>query len=100
VPIRAVKPRKRAYERSGGDGVILLQIKEMCEQLLTQERESAGKLGMPLIHKPKNGVRKVQNYSSGRRNSNPNRRNSPMASCHLTLAAIGGVSLGMRLEEA
>ena len=40
------------------------------------------------------------NYSRGCRNSNPNRRSSPKWSNRRTLAAMGGVSLGIRLEEA
>jgi hypothetical protein len=39
-------------------------------------------------------------YSSGRTNSKPNRRISPAESWRKTLAMIGGVSLGTRLEEA
>jgi len=39
-------------------------------------------------------------YSSVRRNSRPKRRISPADSCRKTLATIGGVSLGTRLEEA
>ena len=39
-------------------------------------------------------------YSSGRRNSNAKRRISPADSCRKTLAVIGGVSLGTKLEEA
>ena len=39
-------------------------------------------------------------YSKGRRNSNPNRRVSPRFSWRNTLAIIGGVSLGTKLEEA
>src|SRR5262244_3574983 len=39
-------------------------------------------------------------YSSGLRNSNPNSRMSPAASWRSTLAAIGGVSLGTKLEDA
>ena len=42
----------------------------------------------------------AQIYSSGLRNSNPNSRMSPAASCLSTLAAIGGVSLGTKLDEA
>jgi hypothetical protein len=40
------------------------------------------------------------NYSRGCKNSNPNRRISPKKSNRRTLATIGGVSLGMRLEAA
>jgi hypothetical protein len=39
-----------------------------------------------------------ENYSSDRRNSKPIRRVSPAGSWRRTLAAIGGVSLGMKLE--
>lgn len=39
-------------------------------------------------------------YSSGLRNSSPNNRISPAASWRRTFAAMGGVSLGTRLEEA
>jgi len=39
-------------------------------------------------------------YSRERRNSNPKRRISPIDSWRKTLATMGGVSLGMRLEEA
>ena len=42
----------------------------------------------------------IGNYSRGCRNSNPNRRISPRLSTRRTLATIGGVSLGRRLEEA
>src|SRR5208283_4909774 len=42
----------------------------------------------------------IVNYSRGRRNSNPKRRSSPKRPNRRTLATIGGVSLGMRLEEA
>jgi hypothetical protein len=38
-------------------------------------------------------------YSRGRRNSNPKTRTSPKTSCRRTLAMMGGVSLGTRLEE-
>jgi hypothetical protein len=38
-------------------------------------------------------------YSSGRRNSNPNRRISPTVVLRRTRAVIGGVSLGTRLED-
>jgi len=37
-------------------------------------------------------------YSSDRRNSKPIRRVSPAGSWRRTLAAIGGVSLGIKLE--
>jgi hypothetical protein len=39
-------------------------------------------------------------YSSGLTNSNPNSRISPAASCRRTFAAIGGVSFGIRLDDA
>jgi hypothetical protein len=39
-------------------------------------------------------------YSSGRRNSKPNKRISPTVFWRKTLAVMGGVSLGTRLEEA
>jgi hypothetical protein len=39
-------------------------------------------------------------YSSGRRNSKPNKRIWPADSCRKTFATMGGVSLGTRLEEA
>jgi hypothetical protein len=41
-----------------------------------------------------------KDYSIARRNSNPKRRISPAASWRNTLAVIGGVSLGTRLEAA
>ena len=42
----------------------------------------------------------VQIYSIALRNSNPNKRISPMLSCRSTRATIGGVSLGTIPEEA
>jgi hypothetical protein len=39
-------------------------------------------------------------YSRGRMNSRPKRRISPADSCRKTLATIGGVSLGTKLEVA
>ena len=38
-------------------------------------------------------------YSRGRRNSNQKTRTSPRTSCRRTLAMMGGVSLGTRLEK-
>ena len=40
------------------------------------------------------------NYSSGLKNSKPNRRISPATDCRRILAEIGGVSLGTTLDEA
>ncbi len=39
------------------------------------------------------------NYSSGRKNSSPNRRISPVTQWRRTLAEIGGVSFGTTLED-
>jgi hypothetical protein len=43
--------------------------------------------------------RRAHNYSSGLKNSKPNRRMSPATDCLRILAEIGGVSLGTTLEE-
>jgi hypothetical protein len=44
--------------------------------------------------------KRVEIYSIALRNSNPNKRISPMLSCRNTRATIGGVSLGTMPEEA
>ena len=46
------------------------------------------------------GSKRVEIYSIALRNSNPNKRISPMLSCRNTRATIGGVSLGTMPEEA
>jgi hypothetical protein len=46
------------------------------------------------------GSKRVEIYSIALRNSNPNKRISPMLSCRNTRATIGGVSLGTIPEEA
>jgi hypothetical protein len=44
--------------------------------------------------------KRVEIYSIALRNSNPNKRISPMLSCRNTRATMGGVSLGTMPEEA
>jgi hypothetical protein len=43
--------------------------------------------------------RVADNYSIGRRNSNPKTRKSPKSCWRRTLAVIGGVSLGTMLDD-
>src|SRR5437899_11860957 len=54
-----------------------------------------------LCNKTTHKIRKgYPDYSRGRRNSKPKRRISPADSWRKTLATIGGVSLGTKLEDA
>jgi hypothetical protein len=46
-----------------------------------------------------NGEQTEWNYSSGLKNSKPNRRISPATECLRILAEIGGVSLGTTLDD-
>jgi hypothetical protein len=46
------------------------------------------------------GQKSVQIYSIALRNSNPNKRISPILSCRNTRATIGGVSLGTIPDDA
>ena len=79
---------------------MLLQNREMCEfEVRNREKDNQNKTG-PRGLGFEGYCGGIGNYSRGRRNSKPNRRTSPKMSCRFTLAMIGGVSLGTRLEEA
>ena len=77
---------------------ILLQIRDIRVQKM--QRTGGGRvLGNKTNPSEENARQEIAGiYSSGRRNSNPNSLISPADSCRKTLATIGGVSLGTRLE--
>lgn len=101
MPIKTVCVQPASTERRcAGDAGILLRndkISEILEAFLLAKQTP--KTGTYNATKVKSS-RGTGNYSRGCRNSNPNRRISPKMSNRRTLATIGGVSLGMRLEEA
>src|SRR6267143_3077109 len=76
-------------------GGILLQIGEWVKTSQILHRIVAG-----MSHNYPGLPNRSKTYSIARRNSNPKRRISPTVSWRKTLAAIGGVSLGIRLGEA
>jgi hypothetical protein len=80
---------------------MLLQNREICRVKGNGLQKKTKPLELQQIRQGcLSAAKRIGSYSSGRRNSNPNRRTSPKMSCRLTLAMMGGVSLGTRLEEA
>ena len=92
------EPKQSAHGGTEGRGGILLQNEEIWEYF-GEDYKSGNR---PIADRPCERRRKCQNriqiYSSGRRNSKPNRRHSPKSSSRSTFAIIGGVSLGIMLE--
>lgn len=96
MPFKAVRSTQEPQEKDDGDGCILLQKGRISE------RDVGWPAGTQLTctgRFERSTLQGTGNYSSGRRNSSPKMRMSPKTSWRRTLAMIGGVSAGTRLED-